>query len=355
MKFNIRARRFAGSGALIALMCGGMLVTQPASATPGDADQPWICHPVGGATGGNQHNGYSIIPPSMASSHINESLYPDGHSWKHEHDGRTDHYATGNGRNGQCGPGAEQPPFEPETETEHRSHATTDCANDTVTTVHQRRTRTEVSDGVWGLWSEWTTHQTERRDATDAECAPPEPPPYADVVCKGSITGGTYANVRVPRGQTCILQDAHVKGDVTTRGARNVYLFDTTVVGDVRLRGVSSDVVFGDRVGCRFDPVVGGSILVTNSHNVLVCQATVGRNVEIVGSTGMVTVRDSAVRHQLIIRDTRRYDGPTGEQAGHRRPGAIRVLRVDAGYIGLHDNARRLIVRDVTPEPVITR
>lgn len=54
-----------------------------ANATP---NKVTICHPVGSATGGNTHAGYSIITPSNASSHIDEETGEP----KHEHDGRVD-------------------------------------------------------------------------------------------------------------------------------------------------------------------------------------------------------------------------------------------------------------------------
>lgn len=56
-------------------------------------EKPWICHPVNGA--GELGNGWNLIDPDHASSHIDESKYPDGTYWKHEsNDGRHDMYAT---------------------------------------------------------------------------------------------------------------------------------------------------------------------------------------------------------------------------------------------------------------------
>jgi Ca2+-binding RTX toxin-like protein len=64
----------------------------------------YVCHPVNG--NGNQGNGWNLIKPAAASSHIDESLYPDGHYWKHtSRDGRHDVYA-----DGQTCPGGTQPP-----------------------------------------------------------------------------------------------------------------------------------------------------------------------------------------------------------------------------------------------------
>lgn len=54
--------------------------------------KPSICHPVNG--NGELGNGWNLISPAQASSHIDESKYPDGEYWKHESkDGRHDQYA----------------------------------------------------------------------------------------------------------------------------------------------------------------------------------------------------------------------------------------------------------------------
>ena len=91
--------------AMLAVVFMGLMA--PATAGNGQGqDHPAVCHPVGGATGGNLHNGYSLIAPDKASSHIDESLYPDGHYWKHEHDGRHDVYYI----DGKCDDGSVTPP-----------------------------------------------------------------------------------------------------------------------------------------------------------------------------------------------------------------------------------------------------
>lgn len=50
-----------------------------------------------------------------------------------------------------------------------------DCPADTVTTLHQERTRTQTFvDGAWvfGDWTPWTTFDTTVVEATDAQCPP---------------------------------------------------------------------------------------------------------------------------------------------------------------------------------------
>jgi hypothetical protein len=85
-----RAATFlAALGALV--MSSGVVLM--ATATSANAAQgPSVCHPVNG--NGELGNGWNLIPPDHASSHIDESLYPDGEYWKHESkDGRHDVYA----------------------------------------------------------------------------------------------------------------------------------------------------------------------------------------------------------------------------------------------------------------------
>jgi hypothetical protein len=85
-----RAATFlAAVGALVMSSGLALMVT----ATPANAEAgPSVCHPVNGK--GELGNGWDLIGPDHASSHIDESLYPDGHYWKHEaKDGRHDIYA----------------------------------------------------------------------------------------------------------------------------------------------------------------------------------------------------------------------------------------------------------------------
>jgi hypothetical protein len=53
-------------------------------------DKREVCHPKEG--------GWVLIRPDKASSHIDESKYPNGTYWKHTHDGRHDLYADSAGK-----------------------------------------------------------------------------------------------------------------------------------------------------------------------------------------------------------------------------------------------------------------
>jgi hypothetical protein len=96
---RVTARRaatfLAAIGALV--MSSGIALMVTATSANAVAEKPSVCHPVNGK--GELGNGWDLIPPDKASSHIDESLYPDGVYWKHEaKDGRHDIYAV----EGEC-------------------------------------------------------------------------------------------------------------------------------------------------------------------------------------------------------------------------------------------------------------
>src|SRR5690348_16270289 len=80
-----------------------------------------VCHPNG--------KGYVLISPAQASSHIDETQYPNGHYWKHEHDGRHDVYAT----NGVCPPVGSPTTIPTTTPTEVPSSTTTTASTTSTT------------------------------------------------------------------------------------------------------------------------------------------------------------------------------------------------------------------------------
>jgi hypothetical protein len=92
-----RPRRLGRIGAILGVVAaaslGGLAATPSATADPsGGHITEYVCHPVPG--NGELGNGWNLIPPDKASSHIDESLYPDGVYWKHETpDGRHDVFA----------------------------------------------------------------------------------------------------------------------------------------------------------------------------------------------------------------------------------------------------------------------
>ena len=70
--------------------------------SPDPDPKSWICHPVNGK--GETGNGWNLINPDKASSHINEDAYPDGTYWKHQSNDKARHdiYATPDGDGWAC-------------------------------------------------------------------------------------------------------------------------------------------------------------------------------------------------------------------------------------------------------------
>ncbi len=184
----------------------------------------------------------------------------------------------------------------------------------------------------------------------------PEPPvcddeckiPYVETnapdvfKCYGVVSGEVLNKVVVPKGESCVLVDTHVNGSVVSWGGRNVTLADTTVRKNINLNGVTGDVTFGSKGhACRFDPYVGGSLTVKNSHNVLICQASVCDEIVVDNNDGKITVRDSSAR-KVTITNNNKYDAD-GKYV--YRDKVIRVLNVDADEFVIKGNAPRKVVR----------
>ncbi len=187
-------------------------------------------------------------------------------------------------------------------------------------------------------------------------CAPPPPPPpcdqkcpvsqngedAADLDCRGVQRGGTFQTVRVTRGHSCVLVDAYVNGSIHAHGAHDVKVLDTTVVGGVYVSGATGTVKVGPARGCRYDPVVGTSIRVRNSHHVLICRVTVCKNISVIGNDGRITVQSSTAGIIRVNRNPKYRGGHTA----HHNPGAIRLLRNRADrIITRHNDPSRRIIR----------
>lgn len=100
-----RTIAFGAAGFL--LLASAVTGTAAFAGGHGDGNGLSVCHPVNGA--GELGNGWNLIGPDHASSHIDDDLYPDGEYWKHDtNDGRHDVYAT---EAGQC-PTTPPPPVD---------------------------------------------------------------------------------------------------------------------------------------------------------------------------------------------------------------------------------------------------
>jgi hypothetical protein len=157
----------------------------------------------------------------------------------------------------------------------------------------------------------------------------------------GVRVGQVLNSVVVPRGESCTLVDSWVNGNVTSKGGRNVTLADVTVRGDIRLQGITGDVTVGPKGGdCRFDPLVGGSVIVTDSHNVKVCHVTACKDIVIRRNDGRITLRDNVVR-RIVVVGNREFvsDG----RADHPRQSVIRLIDNTADSYVIRKNAPRKV------------
>lgn len=161
--------------------------------------------------------------------------------------------------------------------------------------------------------------------------------------CTGVIAGEVLNHVRVPRGETCVLVDSYLNGNLKSKGGRNVYLADTNVRGSVKLENISGDVTFGSKHNvCRYDPYIGGSLLVKNSHNVLICQASVCGQIVVHNNDGRITIRESSTR-KLILRKNNRFVSDANVNIRDQR--AIRVINLEGLYFIKNTFKRRVIIR----------
>lgn len=178
--------------------------------------------------------------------------------------------------------------------------------------------------------------------------------PPRNLTCTGKVVGGEYHHVKVPRGKSCTLVDATVTGNLRARDAENVRVLDTPVRHNLMVVGATGDVKIGNRVGCGYDPVVGNNVVVRGSHNVLLCRLSLGNNLTVRGNDGRISVRDNRVDNNLRVSRNDKYDGDG--PSGHRKPGAIRLLRNTAGnHVQVFRNAssRELVLRHNSPAPVV--
>ena len=148
----MNTRKIAGVVLVLAGISIGL--AGPAEATKGPDHKQSICHPVEGD--GELGNGWNLIPPDKASSHIDEN----GNGFHTRQDGRTDVYAI----DGTC-PGLSVP-----TDT-----TTTTTSSSTTTTTIPPTTTTTTSTAT-------TTTATSTPSSTTSVTKPPAWTPSAIVV-----------------------------------------------------------------------------------------------------------------------------------------------------------------------------
>jgi hypothetical protein len=152
---------------------------------------------------------------------------------------------------------------------------------------------------------------------------------------------GTYKSVRVPKGASCYLDGATVEGNLMAlHGAVDVYVINTDVQRNLKVRGATRDVKVGPE-DCRFDPPVGNNIMVTRSHNVAICFTTVDNNITVSRNDGRIMLRDNVVNNNIRVTKNLPYNRQPGD-GQHPNIATIRMYRNTAGrHITVKDNSDR--------------
>lgn len=131
--------------------------------------------------------------------------------------------------------------------------------------------------------------------ATSAQAVP------ANFYCNGTFDGGTYRNVVIHGGATCVITNATISGNVRTLGAPKVVsITNTDIDRNVHVRNVTGSVTIG-AAGCRVDPKVGNNLIVRNSKNVAVCEMWIGNNLVLSNNTGRLMARDSTACNNIRV------------------------------------------------------
>jgi len=163
---------------------------------------------------------------------------------------------------------------------------------------------------------------------------------------------GTYKSVTVPEGASCYLEDATVTHNLMARDAVDVYVVNTEVQRNLKVRGATRDVVIGPK-GCKFDPPVGNNVMVTGSHNVAICFTTADNNITVARNDGRIIVRDSVAGNSIRVTRNFAYNAQPGD-GEHENIAAIRLRdNVAERHIDVRRNEDRpLILKNNTPEPL---
>lgn len=170
-----------------------------------------------------------------------------------------------------------------------------------------------------------------------------------NLICDGSYSGGTYRNVTVKSGDSCTLTDVTVTGGVhAKKGAVNVSLRDTNVGHNIQVNGATGNVFIGNKTGCKYDPVVGNNVHVTNSHNVLICYVTADNNIMVTRNDGKVTVRDSVAGNNLMVSHNKPFVSDGGKP-DHAHVDYVRILesKYDNNFMHSNPDRDKTVIRNV--------
>ncbi|MEJ7690159.1 MAG: hypothetical protein WKF76_06840 [Nocardioidaceae bacterium] len=114
-----------------------------------------------------------------------------------------------------------------------------------------------------------------------------------NVTCDGVLAAGTYNNVFVAEGADCYVgPEVTIEGNFFARQSPGTINVNTDIGHNFMVANATGSVTFGPE-GCKVDPHVGNNLMIRDSANVAVCEATVDNNIVLSGNTGRLMLRDS--------------------------------------------------------------
>lgn len=122
-----------------------------------------------------------------------------------------------------------------------------------------------------------------------------------NTVCDGTLEAGTFKNVRVAPGADCIVgPEVTITRNFFAVKSPGVINVNTDIGRNFIVAGAADSVTFGPE-GCRVDPHVGNNLIVRNSNNVAICEATVDNNIMLRENTGRLMLRDSVACNNIKV------------------------------------------------------
>lgn len=122
-----------------------------------------------------------------------------------------------------------------------------------------------------------------------------------NTVCDGTLEAGTFKNVRVAAGDSCTVgPNVTITGNFFAVKSPGVINVNTDIGHNFIVANGTGSVTFGP-AGCLVDPHVGNNLIVRDSNNVAICQATVDNNIMLRDNTGRLMLRDSVACNKIKV------------------------------------------------------
>ena len=132
----------------------------------------------------------------------------------------------------------------------------------------------------------------------------------------------------------------------------DVLVINTEVQRNIHIKGAQRDVKIGP-AGCRFDPLVGNNVKVTQSHNVAICFTSADNNITVTRNDGRIMLRDNHAGSNIAVNNNLPYDRQPGD-GQHPDIDAIRLRDnvADRHIVVRRNHDRPLILEGNSPEPI---